>query len=80
MIILALILTILGTWFLNSNGSYTHKLPKLVLGWSLNIASLLCFMSEYDSSKGTFIFLALWALVGMAIAFLYPLISATKPS
>lgn len=78
MLILAFILTIAGTWFLNQSGSLTTQNKGRAIGLVLNIIALVLFSFVYGGVRGTFIYLGVWALVGMAVTFALPYMKKQK--
>lgn len=75
MLVVAFILTIVGTWFLNQAGSLTTEFKGRTLGFSLNLGALLLFANMYGAARGTFIYLGVWALIGMVMTLAMPYIS-----
>ena len=73
MLILAFILTISGTWLLNQNGSYTANLKARIAGFALNIVALVLFADVYGTARGTFVYLGVWAFIGMIMTLVLPL-------
>lgn len=74
MLLIALILSIAGTWMLNQDGSLTSDRKGQVVGLVLNLVALVLFVNLYGGARGTFIYLGVWALVGMVITFALPYI------
>lgn len=74
MLVLAFILTIAGTWLLNQNGSLTSDKKAAIAGIVLNVAALVIFANAYGTARGTFVYLGVWAFVGMLMTLLLPLV------
>lgn len=66
----ALVLSFVGTWLLNQQGRLTANKAFAVYGLVLNLIALVIFADIYGTARGSFVYLAAWALVGMAIAFI----------
>lgn len=73
MLVLALILTIAGTWLLNHNGSLTTDIKMRIAGFGLNIVALFVFASLYGTARGIFVYLGVWAFIGMVMTLVLPL-------
>lgn len=78
MLFIALILTFVGTWCLNHSGSLTTQQKGRIIGFALNIAALATFIAIYGGVRGTFVYLGVWALVGMVITFALPYVAKQK--
>lgn len=78
MIVLAFILTTIGTWLLNQNGGLTASSKHRVLGLVLNIVALVLFANVYGNARGTFIYLGVWAFVGIVVTFALPYLAKQK--
>lgn len=74
MLIIALILSAVGTWYLNQAGSLTTERKGLVIGVALNLVAVVMFGIMYGGVRGTFIYLGVWALIGMVMTLLLPYI------
>lgn len=74
MLIVAFILTIVGTWLLNQAGSLTTELKGRAIGLGLNLVALVLFANLYGAARGTFIYLGVWALIGMVMTLAMPYI------
>lgn len=72
MLFLAFLLTIAGTWFLNQSGSLTTDIKGRAIGLVLNLGALVMFANMYGAARGTFIYLGVWALVGMVMTLALP--------
>lgn len=72
MLFLAFLLTIAGTWFLNQSGSLTTDAKCRVIGLVLNLGALVMFANMYGAARGSFIYLGVWALVGMVMTLALP--------
>lgn len=80
MIVLAFILTTIGTWLLNHSGGLTASKKHRIVGLTLNIVALVLFANTYGNARGTFIYLGVWAFIGMVIAFALPYFEQKKAS
>lgn len=78
MLIIALLLSLAGTWLLNQTGSLTADKKALAVGLVLNGIAVALFANLYGGARGTFIFLGIWALVGMIITFVLPYLAKQK--
>ncbi|MEP0356792.1 MAG: hypothetical protein ABJH06_10830 [Paraglaciecola sp.] len=70
MLAVAIILTTLGIYLLNNHGALTRKMKNQILGISTNIVAASLFCNLYGVTRGLFIYLAMFALLGMLLTFL----------
>ncbi|WP_289027788.1 hypothetical protein [uncultured Paraglaciecola sp.] len=70
MLFIAIILTTIGIFSLNRDGALTNKISNQVFGTAINFAALILFCNLYGLARGFFIFLAMFALLGMCVTFL----------
>ena len=78
MLVLALIITLVGTVMLNKAGSLTNDGKFRAIGIALNLVSLVMFANMYGNARGAFIYLGVWALVGIIVTFSLPYLTSEK--
>ena len=68
LVVISLILTVIGCYFLNENGSYTTSGKARLIGYGLNVAGCVLMMLEYGNLRGLFVYLGAVSLIGMIYA------------